>query len=224
MKSTELGILFIDITKTAGTAIKESFERRFPNYTFEGKHHSIRNFLSYGSPVLDDFGMPHEGTCSPVTTQELLNYHTFSVIRNPYDRMVSLWLWGRGNEYNENFNEFVASVAHGKYTDFNRVRYRSQVEWISDFEGNVRVKQLLAFENLAHDFNKFLSHIGIEPFPLLDRNSAYLNSNMERMPFESYYTSETTRQTVESIWADDFEMFNYKKFRSTRYNSIPEDA
>ena len=94
VKNTDLNILYIDITKTAGMAITESFQVQFPNYTFEGKHHSIQNFIAHGSDIVDDFGRRLVGTCRVVTQHDLEDLHTFSVIRNPYDRMVSLWLWG----------------------------------------------------------------------------------------------------------------------------------
>lgn len=211
MKNSDLKILFIDITKTAGTAITESFRREFPNYVFEGKHHSIQNFIAYGSHISDDSGNTHIGTCSVVTSTEIHSYNTFSVVRNPYDRMVSLWLWGCQDVYGPNFDLFVSNVSNNKYKDFNRVRYRPQVEWISDVQGNVRVPHILRYEALADDFPKFLNKIGIEPFPLLVRNTALDMSKKKREPFQSYYTNESTRQIVEDIWAKDFEMFNYKK-------------
>jgi hypothetical protein len=211
MKNADLNILFIDITKTAGTAITESFQRQFPNYTFEGKHHSIQNFLAYGSHILDDTGRPHKGTCSDITPQDLKDCYTFSVVRNPYDRMVSLWLWGCQNVYGPDFDLFVRNIAHNKYHDFNRVRYRSQAEWISDAEGKVRVQHLLRYETLALDFKNFLKKIGIEPFPLLIRNTALDMSKKERKSFQSYYKNKSTRQTVEDLWAADFQMFNYEK-------------
>ncbi len=213
MKNAELGLLFIDITKTAGTAITESFQNQYPHYVFEGKHHSIQNFVSYGSRIFDDNGQPHQGTCSVITEQDLRDYITFSVIRNPYDRMVSLWHWGNRTVYGSDFNKFVRNVALDKYRDFNRVRYRPQADWICDAEGEVRVQYLLRYEYLAQDFAFFLQQTGIKPFPLLVRNTAFENSRQRRKHYCNYYyyTDESTRQTVEKLWAKDFQMFNYKK-------------
>lgn len=211
MKNDELKILFIDITKTAGTAINDSFRAHFPNYLFEGKHHSIQNFIAHGSQIVDDAGRPHQGTCSMITEQELRDYFTFSVIRNPYDRMVSLWLWGCNSVYGQDFDLFVSNVASGKYQDFNRVRYRSQKEWISDAQGKIRVPYLLRYENLAQDFVTLQNKLGVEQFPLLVRNTALDKSKKPRQEFQRYYSSMTTRQTVETIWADDFDLFNYQK-------------
>lgn len=211
MKNDELKILFIDITKTAGTAITESFRAHFPGYIFEGKHHSIQNFISYGSDIVDDSGLPHKGTCSVVTKQDIQNYITFSVIRNPYDRMVSLWLWGCNTVYGNDFDKFVNDVSNNKFQDFNRVRYRSQVEWICDAEGNNQVSHLLKYETLGQDFAVFQETMGVDKFPLLVRNTALDRSNKQRTVFQNYYSSEVTRQTVEDIWAADFKMFNYEK-------------
>lgn len=211
MKNSELKILFIDITKTAGTAITESFQAHFPHFMFEGKHHSIQNFISYGANIVDNAGLPHKGTCTAITKQDMQDYVTFSVIRNPYDRMVSLWLWGCNTVYGHNFDQFVNDVANNKYQDFNRVRYRAQAEWICDAKGNNQVAHLLRYENLAQDFAAFQEVIGVEKFPLLVRNTAFDRSKKERTAFQNYYASKVTRQTVEEIWSADFNMFNYKK-------------
>jgi len=211
VKNSELKILFIDITKTAGTAISASFADKFPNYEFEGKHHSIQNFIAHGSNLVDDEGQPHRGTCSLVTQDDLDNFHTFSVIRNPYDRMVSLWLWGCQTIYGHNFDLFVNDVATNKYQDYNRVRYRSQVEWISDTNGTIKVPHLLRYEALKQDFTALLNRVGITPFPLLVRNTAAERSNKKRKSMAEYYTNKHTRQTVEKLWADDFQYFNYEK-------------
>lgn len=73
----ELKLLFIDITKTIGTATIAGFQQNYPQYKFENKHHSVKNFTAPG--------YWHE--------EILSRYHMFMAVRNPYDRMVSQWLW-----------------------------------------------------------------------------------------------------------------------------------
>ena len=73
------------------------------------------------------------------------------------------------------------------------------------------MQHLLRYESLARDFSEFLIQIGVEPFDLLIRNTALNMSKKERRPFNDYYSSELTRQTVEYLWADDFQMFGYEK-------------
>ena len=80
-------ILFIDICKTAGTAITKTLQQQFPQDRWEGKHHSVPNY----TPRL----------ASRVTDEILDEYSSFTVIRNPYDRMVSLWIWGLGGPYRD---------------------------------------------------------------------------------------------------------------------------
>lgn len=125
--------------------------------------------------------------------------------------MVSLFLWGCKTVYPTNFDQFVNNVKNNRYQDFNRVRYRSQLEWITDSDGTIKIKNLLRYENLEQEFESFLKQIDIPPFKLLVKNTAYDKSKIIRKPFDAYYSNVETRRLVEEVWAEDFEVFNYQK-------------
>lgn len=204
MINHNLKLLFIDITKTAGTAIISSLVRNYPNEKWEGTHHSIKNFTAKGYHITK--GNP---TCSPVTEEILKEYTVFTVVRNPFDRMVSTWHWGYKGDYrNTTFEEFIKNVNENKYIEFNSHRYRTQFDWISDDDDNVRVPHILRWENLQEEMDNFFEKINLQPFEILPDNTSKDRSGLDRTHYRDYYNEET-KQIVEEKFKKDLEFFNY---------------
>ena len=201
MKSNYFKFIFIDICKTAGTSINRSFLANFPDVDFEGYHHSIPNMVSG-----EDCG----AVCSYITQEDIELNSLFTVVRNPYDRLVSLYFWGKNNEYSEcnTFKDFVINVINNKYTEYNQHRYKSQVHWISDINGKIVVDNILRFENLETDFEELLKKLKIPNFKLIKTNTAYQRSGIVRKHY-SYYYDEETKNMVTEFYKDDLEAFNY---------------
>ena len=98
-------------------------------------------------------------------------YSSFTVIRNPYDRMVSLWIWGLGGPYRkDDFVGFMRNVRDGKYTEYNGHRYKTSLQWISD-ESGIRVKNIIRYENLQEELNQYLSTQELGPIELEKENT-----------------------------------------------------
>ena len=204
MINHKLKILFIDITKTAGTSIIQTFKNNYPDQNWQGKHHSIKNFLG-------------DVTCSTLTDEIIKNYRTFTVVRNPFDRILSLYIWGIDPQIGDytsekNFESFVKSVRDNKYSEFNKVRYRTQLDWITDKEKIVRVDNILRFENLQEDFDKLMS-----VYNLKKMNIEKINTGEEKLKkigklkknYREYYNQEI-KEIVENLYKEDIEYFNYQ--------------
>jgi hypothetical protein len=191
--------IFIDICKTAGTAINQSFIKKFKDdkeIKFKGKHHSIPNYTIAIS--------------SKITAEDIIKYRLFTVVRNPYDRIVSLYLWGSGTCYKKckDFKEFVINVSNNKYKEYNRHRYRPQLHWLMDKNNNVVVDNILRYENLNEDFENLLIKFNIPLFKIKKTNTAFQKTGVNRKHY-SYYYDQETKDIVTDLYQVDLDYFNY---------------
>ena len=197
MKCTELKFVFIDICKNAGTSIIETFKSNFPTCAFEGKHHSIRN---YNANI----------TCSVLTDTDINDYTLFTVVRNPFDRMVSLYHWGLNSEYNTSFPQFMERIRDGNFPGYHeKPRYRIQLDWIRDSNGEIRVPHILRYENLQEDFNLFCTEkLKLPAMPMIKTNTAFERSGKDRMPYRHYYGT-VEKDIIHDVYGGDLTAFNY---------------
>lgn len=142
-------------------------------------------------------------------------YFKFSIVRNPWDRLVSVFAWSnqkwaKGEELSD--DEFESSVRrlHGLFvaarTQGQPLRiaphFRPQVHFLVDRERRTLVDFVARYENLRADWEHIRQKIGIEAdLPLRMRS--------HHRPYQSYY-SATTRAMVAEIYADDISALNYR--------------
>ena len=222
MRCETLNILFIDICKTASTSIRQSFRKNLPTYEFKGIHHSLPNFSAIGFNPKD--GTLWTGTCNPVTELDLQTYRTFTVVRNPYDRLVSLYLCSyaiekpneklrdQGVNFKMSFEDFVKEVRCNKrkwFTAHAGHRHKPQLQWISDRTGKVRVEEIIRFENLDEDFYNLLEKWGIPQFKLKKINGAEYHTKKKRKHYRYYY-NPVSKKIAEELYKEDLKYFNYE--------------
>jgi len=136
---------------------------------------------------------------------------TFSTIRNPWDRLVSMYYW----RIKTNQTGLAASgMAFDCWLDRclrkrdsfyikNPLMLAPQTYWLSDRSGGLLVDKLLRFERLASDFSSICKAIGVEGVRL-----AHLKST-ERKHYSMYF-SDRDAELVGEIYADDIEAFGYR--------------
>ena len=130
----------------------------------------------------------------------------FTVVRNPFDRIVSLYthLTGRregrliGRRYgsdleNMTFGEFVSVI--------RRFPLLHQKQQITDETGKLLVDHVAHFESLKEDFLQILRTVNVEA--TLD----HLNGSRHRN-YREYYTPSLI-QNVSEYFAEDLEFFGY---------------
>ena len=139
------------------------------------------------------------------------NYFKFTFVRNPWDLLVSLYShYVRINRMNQTFEEFLEQTVSVK-DPFNKsdnkyhVRYNSltNMDWISDENGNQLVDFVGRFENLQEDFNTICDKIGIPHQKLPHKNKS------KHKHYTEYY-DPITKQIVAEKYAKDIEYFGYK--------------
>jgi len=158
----------IDIPKTATRSLRETL---LGDLCFFGKtgrqHFTARQAKVYMVSYL-------KNSNSSLTWDD---YYKYSVVRNPWDRAVSLFSyyldsitpgmkqkWGLFFE-EDNIKEDFCSLLK-KRTRFND----AQEKYIINSEGDIMVDQVANFDNLQEEFNIFCEKVGIEKRKLRHSN------------------------------------------------------
>jgi hypothetical protein len=123
---------------------------------------------------------------------------TFTVVRNPWDRVVSLWaFWNKTNRMNTPFDTFVRNLHTYKFNEQSWFTFdQPQKAWFPN-----GVTYLLKFETLEEDFKVIQGKLGCnEPLPKINTT--------EHDDYRTYYTQETW-DIVANVFKDDIEEFGY---------------
>jgi hypothetical protein len=119
----------------------------------------------------------------------------FTVVRNPYDRLVSYWSYRRRSR--ETFDHFSRAMSKGASgimaPQFGRV----------SINGELVVDYVLRFENLAQDWADFSSKFSL--------NSNLGHENVGKHgPWTEFYSDEL-KGLIYPVYRIDFERFGYER-------------
>ena len=208
--------IFLHIPKTGGTSIEDFVIPKKWETTNNLRHYNIRRM--------------------GLTKKECDEYTIFSVIRNPFDRIVSTYKHFLVSEYggaesNYPFYEYVRNIdryfegelkvntdtvenSHMLYraTDAKgRVVLDSQhVEttswWTRTLDGKTADCKFLRFEQLNNDWNDFKHKIDIRSPDTLEK----LNMSVKTRSYVNYYQLLETRDIIQYHYKTDIEKFGYQ--------------
>lgn len=211
-------IIFIHIQKAGGSSIQRLFEQLDSELVTQiaidpAKNRPKHCFATDISEVIGD--------------QMFNEYTTFSVVRNPFDRLVS-WYWmlklrsfeeenpdvietagdkvnfaliDALNEHASTFEEFVSLSEDHLCSLFKRFFF-NQLDYLSE-DNNVIVDHVLKFESLNDDFAKFAKQQGIT------NTLSHINKTPRKADYHSYY-SDASQQIVAERFQRDLDYFNYR--------------
>lgn len=204
-------ILFLHIPKTGGQSIVSMFdlEDQFSRRN-EGKYYNFRNNNSVCFGHADIQSLLKNG----VISQQFYNEsYKFCIVRNPYDRAVSLYHYliqrGRFKHY-YTFSTFIKYLDANfervppvgdynvKFADDLNNQWNPMVSWIpSDIDA------IYKFEEFEKIPTKVAKAVGLATPPsMVKRNPS------KHHHFSSYYTLEA-RDIVQKLYHQDFEAFDY---------------
>ena len=204
--SPEKKFIYMKATKTAGTSILRGVLE--PNITgiFHQKDHPER-FQNW----LDE-----------ITDQQLEDYFIFAIVRNPWDRVVSI-----ASYFDLDLKKFLEDFE--RYCQDERIRTHAlPLHWYTHFDGKQFVDSICRFESLQPDMNLVFDQIGFPRTKL-----PYLNLS-DHKHYSSYYGPEEIR-LVEERYQKDIayhgymfadppperqENINRKKHRSTIFRFL----
>tara|TARA_R110002110_G_scaffold47286_1_gene142190 strand:+ start:914 stop:1450 length:537 start_codon:yes stop_codon:yes gene_type:complete len=169
--------IFIHIPKNAGTSIEEYFGNKSVRIQPE-KHADIYE-------IKKKFKNSYN------------NYRKFTIIRNPYDKMVSWYFYLKRNlgDYNViEFNNWIKDPSKFWHINDPISYLKPQYEWINN------TVEIIKFENLNKELNKFFNE---------KINLPIINKSNHKHYLE-YYNKQSLN-IIYKRYKKDFEKFNYKK-------------
>ena len=140
----------------------------------------------------------------PKSTKE---YYKFCMVRNPWDRYVSLYEWSiqiQKRQFTKTFDEFVSRLVHKQNFDgtANKVEWtRPMLDWTLDSQGNYDCDFFGRFEDMEHSWEVISDKLGVT-IPLKHVHST------KRKPYQDYY-NETTYSQILEFCKKDIEYFGY---------------
>lgn len=126
------------------------------------------------------------------------DYKKFCFVRNPFDRVVSLF-HHRSRTHETTFDNFVKTV-----DPENRVT-TSLEAFLCDKNGEFLVDDILKFEELSDVLPKFLTDAGIS---ITSADIPHLNGSDDRLGYREYYNDELV-ETVSNLYKYEIERFDY---------------
>jgi hypothetical protein len=181
-------IFFIHIPKTAGTSIEHAINGK--DNPLWARHYNYSQFSLYPKKY-----NPRE-------------YYIFTVVRNPWDRIYSCFLWSKykaksTNFWCETFEEYL------KFIELQDIENSQTYSLINDFNwwtgGIQNLNHVARFENLESDLIPIKEYLG------KDFVIAHTNTNPIRDPKISY-KSEYNSYGVDLIkekYKQEIELFDY---------------
>jgi Sulfotransferase family len=132
-------------------------------------------------------------------------YFKFGFVRNPWDRVVSLYERAEGLQFRNtmSFDEFVDWIQYSSSTCLYPTPHRYQLDWFVDPSGNVLADFIGKFERLDEDWAFVAQKLGIAE-RLLHRMA-----NPRARHYTEYYTLRT-RDVIANKFRVDIERFGYE--------------
>lgn len=183
--------IFVHIPKCAGISVNHAL---YGNLA--GGHKTLDQYLRIFEPKL------------------VLSYFKFSIVRNPWDRLVSAYHFlqkGGANQQDRDwfqhnladyphFKSFVHGWLNGKNAH-SWYHFRPQTDFLLDSSGKVSLDFIGHFENLQNDFDYIAKRLG-KQVRLPDSNKS------RHGDYQAYYDDET-RNIVAQVYSRDIALLGY---------------
>jgi hypothetical protein len=205
------GYVFVHIPKTGGTAMALALEGRAKKDDIligdtpkaKQRKHRLAELAPKGrlwkhSTIADIDGI--------LSAEELDAMFCFTLVRNPWDRMVSYYHWLRAQKFEHpavalaQASEFEAFVRHPETV---RTMHASpNRHYMTDARGIERCDSYVRLEHLGQDLRDLEAHLGFEV------KLGRINVSKRAQDYRQYY-SESLAEFVHELCRMDVERFKY---------------
>jgi len=213
MVSHKLKCIFIEVPKTASTSIRKvlGFSVR-PHLDIK----EIKQEMINGWPFNKGNGLSGKlyvfNKFIPLSIRKkkvedkFNTYYKFGFVRNPWDRVVSLYFRKEGIRMSDkmSFEEFVVWIQNSSDTCIHASVHKNQLDWFTDENGKVIVDFIGKFENINEDYQIVKNKLGI------DKQLPHVNkSTLKKKHYTEYYSFKT-KDIIAKKFKVDIEYFGYK--------------
>lgn len=198
-------VAFTDIPKCASTSILYALREKYDNdYCKSTNPHNTKN------------SMVREYSFN---SKEFRNTYKFTVVRNPYLRLASLY-----NSFSKDGQDSYLFPYLQQYFKVNRVsfedfcyyvcncpdgiaekHFKSQSFFLRDNQGKVFIDHFAKLENLENELDPVFSRLGAK-IPIPQRN---VSNDKVHSYLELYYKEPGIREMVYKRYQEDFELLGY---------------
>ncbi|MGD8414286.1 MAG: sulfotransferase family 2 domain-containing protein [Candidatus Latescibacterota bacterium] len=203
-------LIHIHIPKTAGTAIEQFFhdigDMEWGPLSWVGQERRGRRWFEFQHLTYQEL--------KSFTASEYDAFTSFAVVRNPYLRCVSDYLWHRAPPRRtfDSLDAFLDSIPRDLETSWEDhiwgadqqtanvlIHTRPQHHYIFDPSGNCLVHHILRFESLEADMTRFLAPYGLSASFIKPRSARPIEQYLERAQLD----------LINEIYAVDFDRLSY---------------
>ncbi len=142
-----------------------------------------------------------------VTPDQMRDYFVFTLVRNPWDRLVSYYHWLRAQGFD---HPAVQLAKSSDFADFLRApetqasfRASPYASYVTDAEGKEQADLFIRLEHLGEDLAPLEAHLGFQLSPL-----PHENRSQRQGDYRQFYSDELVA-IVGRCCAEDIRRFGY---------------
>jgi hypothetical protein len=184
-----------------GTNIPRNFHGTAPLDRLYVQSRFTRKFINRHSPLLSAWYYEHIPAWrvrEQIGEQVWNSYYKFCFERNPWDKVVSYYLWKKYGQHRNvpPFKEYVFKKAHHLPMDARL--------YFGDHD--IMVDDVYFFESLPDQVQQLFHKLKLPAIDYLPREKTGIGTN--RKPYQEYYDDES-RAWIAKLYAKEIHMFNY---------------
>ena len=158
-----------------------------------------------------------------VIGNNLKNYFSFCVVRDPWDRALSMYLHAIENNFKNTYDikkdvdfNFFCNYLKDRKNDPNFIGSHKQTEWTV---GKYPPCKILRFENISEDFEQMVNDINLVT---CSPNLPHKNKT-SHAHYSEYYNSET-KTIISEVFEEDIDIFKYSFIQKKSIPQIKKDS